>query len=114
MRGNQTWDRFRFQTHSADDPRPLVFNAGFPWWCSGYDSSDNSAIIIAYLPKSESLFTYWDDAFDVAAEMAPDGPKFSDRFPRPDWYRDDKPEMLNAVEPDQASAVGQEDKTEAL
>lgn len=74
--------KYRFQTRSIDDYRPLIFNPKYPWWCSG--TSEDSATIIAYLPESESLATYWDDAFDV--DVRTEEITFSDRFPKPDYY----------------------------
>jgi hypothetical protein len=41
--------------------------------------------IIAFLPSSEDLFTYWDDAYDIdfteESEIV-----FTDRFPKPDDF----------------------------
>ena len=50
------WKRYRFETRSTDDYRPLVFDPRYPWWCTGY--GDESAVIVAYLPSSEDLKKY--------------------------------------------------------
>lgn len=80
-----SWKRYRFTTQ-AEDYRPIKFNPSYPWWCSGYDSDDN-AIIVAYLPKHDDLFEYWDDASNIdfleATQIV-----FSDRFPKPDWFKE--------------------------
>lgn len=77
------WIRYRFETRSMDDYRPLVFNAQYPWWCSG--ETEDSAVIVAYLPKDEPLGKYWDDAFNVDSEERAEI-VFTDRFPRPEYY----------------------------
>lgn len=77
------WKRYRFKTHAVEDYRPLIFNPKYPWWCSGY--GDNCAVIIAYLPESEDLLKYWDDAYDIDfIEKAKI--EFSGRFPKPAYY----------------------------
>ena len=80
------WRRYRFETASVDDYRPLVFNHKYPWWCSGYYGDMSKAIIIAYLPEDEDLKKYWDDAdnieFTEEAEIT-----FSDRFTKPDYFQ---------------------------
>jgi hypothetical protein len=75
--------RYRFKTKSLDDYRPIIFNPKYPWWCSG--EGDDYAIIIAYLPKSEPLEKYWDDAFDIDFTEEREI-NFSSRFPKPDYY----------------------------
>ena len=79
--------RYRFKTNSVSDPRPIIDMAPIkmPWWCTGYSyTTHESAIIVCYLPDEESLYKYWDDAFDVEAENV-DEIKYSDRFPKPKW-----------------------------
>ena len=82
--------RYRFKTHSVDDPRPLIDLATIkmPWWCTGYAYGDEhdleAAIIVCYLPEDEDLNKYWDDAFDVGEECT-GTIKYTDRFPKPDW-----------------------------
>lgn len=77
------WYRYRFKTQSIKDYRPLIFNKKYPWWCSG--ESDADVTIIAYLPKSEDLSKYWDDAFDIDFTEH-DEITFSSRFPKPDYF----------------------------
>lgn len=73
--------RHRFYT-KADDYRPVLFNPAWPWWCSGH--TDESAIIIAFLPVDEPVEKYWPEAEAVDSE--PRELFFTDRFPRPDYY----------------------------
>lgn len=79
------WHRYRFKTKSINDCRPLIFNPQYPWWCSGY--GDDNAIIIAYLPSTEKLTKYWDDAYDVEFTKEEEV-TFSSRFPKPDYFKE--------------------------
>lgn len=80
------WKRYRFYTKSVDDCRPLVFNAKYPWWCTGYAGDGIYAVIVAYLPDKEKLKKYWDDAYELEYTEC-DGPEFSSRFPKPEYYK---------------------------
>lgn len=82
------WIRYRFHTRSVEDYRPLVHNPRYPWWCSGEAGDGSYATIVAYLPVSESLEPYWDDAFGIEQEECSEL-IFSDRFPRPEWLISD-------------------------
>lgn len=82
--------RYRFRTKSVEDFRPLIDLATIkmPYWCTGYgvngDFENANAIIVCYLPKTEDLFKYWDDAYDIEKEEC-DEIIYTDRFPKPDW-----------------------------
>ena len=82
--------RYRFRTKSVEDFRPLIDLATIkmPYWCTGYgldgDFETANAIIVCYLPKTEDLFKYWDDAYDIEKEEC-DEIIYTDRFPKPDW-----------------------------
>lgn len=80
------WRRYRFYTKSINDYRPIIFNPKYPWWCSGH--GDDYAVIIAYLPSTEKLIKYWDDAYDIEFSEV-DKITFSDRFPKPDYFKED-------------------------
>lgn len=93
-RGGSKWRRYRFETKSVDDYRPLVFNPKYPWWCSGYGLGGNAtdgypesqtAVIVAYLPPNEDLKKYWDDAFNIEFEEKAEI-EFSGRFPKPSYF----------------------------
>jgi len=79
------WRRYRFQTLSNDDYRPLIFNPKYPWWCSGRNNI--GVIIIAFLPEDEDLFKYWDDATNVEYEDC-EKITFSNRFQKPYWFEE--------------------------
>ena len=79
------WIRYRLQTKSVDDYRPLIFNAKYPWWCSGTAGDGSAATIIAYLPKGEDLLKYWDDAYDIT-QTEHEEIEFSSRFPKPKYF----------------------------
>lgn len=77
------WIRYRFKTYSVQDCRPLIFNSNYPYWKSG--ETEDSCVMIAYLPKGENLLKYWDDAFDVDEEEREEI-TFTDRFRQPVWF----------------------------
>lgn len=77
------WIRYRFKTQSIKDYRPLIFNPKYPWWCSG--ESDEDVTIVAFLPRSEDLSIYWDDAFDIDFTEHEEI-TFSGRFTKPDYF----------------------------
>ncbi len=85
MSDEPRWVRHRFKTTSADDPRPITFPPPGPWWCSGYAGDDSYAIVICYIPPSESIATYWPEAYDDESENKTEI-IFTDRFPRPKWW----------------------------
>lgn len=78
--------RYRFKTRSVDDCRPLIDMAPIkmPWWCIGFGCDNSYAIIVCYLPESEDLFKYWDDAYDIE-KITTDTIQYTDRFPKPNW-----------------------------
>lgn len=75
--------RYRFLT-AGDDYRPVSFPPPGPFWCSGY-SSDDRAVIVAFLPTGACLTEWWPDAANVDAKEVPHF-SFSDRFQRPKWW----------------------------
>jgi len=79
------WRRYRLYTKSIDDYHPIIFNPKYPWWCSGF--GEDYAVIVAYLPEDEELSKYWDDAYNIDFTEH-DEIKFTDRFPKPDYYGD--------------------------
>ena len=85
---SKTLIRYRFKTYSVDDPRPLIDlkEIQMPWWCSSWDGEMEYAICICYLPKEESLFKYWDDAFDIEQTEETEI-VYTERFPKPKWIK---------------------------
>ena len=78
------WKRYRFQTNSVDDPRPLIFNPRYPYWITGEAGDGSFTTIVAYLPEGEDLYKYWDDAQDVDFQEREEI-TFTSRFPKPDY-----------------------------
>lgn len=91
------WRRYRFKTKSVADWRPLIHNPMYPYWCSGYGGGGfeefEYAIIVAYLPDTERLEKYWDDAYDVDFDEC-DNIIFSSRFPKSDNFIESNPPSI--------------------
>ena len=79
----EPWIRYRFVT-DAEDYRPIILNASYPWWCSGFNILEE-AIIIAFLPKTENLTNYWPEAENITEQEVSEI-TFTDRFSKPDWF----------------------------
>ena len=78
-----TFKRYRFTTKEADY-RPVKFPPPGPWWCTGYDSSDN-AILVCYLPSKVDLKEYWPEAENIDYTEE-EQIVYTSRFPKPKWY----------------------------
>jgi hypothetical protein len=77
------WLRYRFETYSIQDYRPLIFNPDYPYWCSG--ETDKTVIIVAWLPEKEALEVYWDDAINIEYTEH-NSIEFTPRFPKPKGF----------------------------
>lgn len=93
-----SWIRYRFHTTSCHDYRPVVFDKRYPWWCTGHGGNagageEEYAIIVAYLPHYEHILVYWPDAEHVTSETR-EQITFTDRFPKPDWFEEEKKEEV--------------------
>lgn len=77
------WLRVRFYTN-AEDPRPVKFPPPGPYWITG--QTENGTVIVAYLRRIKQLWEFWPEAIDAEhderGEMI-----FTDRFPKPDWWK---------------------------
>ena len=80
--------RYRFKSKAVDDCRPLIdmANIQMPWWCTGAAGDGSYVTIVCYLPESEDLFKYWDDAFDIESEYR-DTILYTNRFAKPEWIK---------------------------
>lgn len=81
-----TWHRYRFAT-AADDPRPLIFEPSYPYWITGYGISNDDqeyTTIVAYLPETHLLTTYWPEAEDAEYTVKQEI-TYTSRFPKPEW-----------------------------
>jgi hypothetical protein len=82
------WLRHRFHANPID-PRPVIFPPPGPYWCSGYGGEAGKefryATLVAYLPPDVPVTDYWPEAEQITSEER-DAIRFTDRFPRPEWY----------------------------
>jgi hypothetical protein len=85
LTGKPKWIRYRFKTYETADPRPLSFNPRYPWWLSG--TNDRTCTIVMWLPETERLTRYYDDAFDIESTVH-ESIEFTGRFSKPDYYID--------------------------
>lgn len=88
------WVRHRFYAN-AKDPRPLAFPPPGPYWVSGFTFTGSHTILVAYLPEGVEVTSLWPEAEEIESTPAPDGPVFTDRFPRPRWYTEAPEERSN-------------------
>jgi hypothetical protein len=80
------WTRFRFHAN-ADDPRPITWPPPGPYWVTGY--GDDYATVVAYLPgrRRPTSRALWPEATHIDEQDAPNGPEFTGRFSKPDWWQ---------------------------
>ena len=80
--------RYRFKTNAVADYRPLydLKKIQMPWWCTGRAADDSYVTIVCYLPDSENLFRYWDDAYDIETTEAEEI-VYTKRLPKPNWIK---------------------------
>lgn len=91
---NFKWRRYRFKTKSVSDWRPLIFDKRFPCWCSGYAGDESYATIVMWLPETEDLSKYYDDAFEIDYTEH-ESITFSDRFPKPAYFIEYVPDEVS-------------------
>ncbi len=75
--------RVRFKAN-PDDYRPIKWPVKYPFWCSGY--GEEYSIVIAYVDSIEEIYELWPEATELDAEERNEI-TFTDRFPKPDWYK---------------------------
>lgn len=68
------------------DYRPLRWPIQYPYWCTG--ESAHYFVLVAYINSIEELKDLWPEASNIESEEV-DKIFFSDRFPKPDWYKED-------------------------
>jgi hypothetical protein len=78
--------RVRFKVN-GEDYRPITWPIKHPYWCTGYDS-DGMAILVAYVDNKEDVFSLWPDACELDVMEHSEHCKFSERFPKPDWFEE--------------------------
>lgn len=57
-----------------------------PYWCSGY--GEDYSIICAWMKPGVDVTVYWPEATHVTQDEEPSPIRFTDRFPKPDWWDD--------------------------
>lgn len=80
------WVRSRFHA-DADDWRAIAWPPPGPCWCSGY--GDGYSVVVAYHRQDDDIRKWWPEASQVDTDPAPEGPLFTPRFPRPEWWHGD-------------------------
>lgn len=68
------------------DYRPLRWPIQYPYWCTGENDSD--FVLVAYANSIKELKDLWPEASNIESKEV-DKIFFSDRFPKPDWYKKD-------------------------
>lgn len=69
------------------DYRPLKWPIQYPYWCTG--ENDSYFVLVAYINSIEELNNLWPEASNIECEEV-NKIVFSDRFPKPDWYKTKK------------------------
>ncbi len=84
--------RARFKVNAVD-PRPVLWPIQYPFWVSGYSLNNEMeaerAVVVAYVDDEDHLYRLWPDAEEVDMGEQVKEIIFSDRFTRPDWYKQD-------------------------
>lgn len=75
--------RARFHANPVD-PRPVKWPIKHPYWVTGY--GDDYSIIVAYADSEEQILGLWPEAAEIES-TDPDGYQFTDRFPKPGWFK---------------------------
>ena len=78
--------RFFVEKKKCDgDYRLLIWPIQYPYWCRG--GNDRFFILVAYVNDMDELMNLWPEASDVYIEKV-NKIFFSDRFPKPYWYKE--------------------------
>ena len=75
------WARFKA---NYPDYRPVKWPVKHPYWCTG--EGDGYSIVVAYADNEGEIMENWPEATDIDSEDAEEY-LFTDRFPRPDWFK---------------------------
>lgn len=76
--------RVRFRANE-DDYRPIDWPVRHPYWCTGY--GPHYSTVVSYADNLEYILENWPEATEITVEEC-DGYTFTDRFPRPEWFKD--------------------------
>lgn len=80
------WVRYLFTSNQVQDPRPITFPPPGPYWITG--EGQGYATLAAYLPVGVSIHLFWPEARVTDVVPAPNGPQYSSRFRKPEWYHE--------------------------
>lgn len=90
------WCRFYVNIEEVkEDYRPVVWPIKYPYWCSGETEKD--FILVAYVESLDELYKQWPEAKNIDSEEVKKI-EFSSRFPKPDWYTEEKKEKKSKRE----------------
>ena len=78
--------RARFYAN-IDDPRPINWPIKHPYWVSGYAGDESYAIVVAYADGVEYIQANWPEATNIEILEETAQYRFTDRFPKPDWFK---------------------------
>lgn len=78
----------RFEA-DREDPRPMKWPIRHPCWVTG--TGDTYNIVMAYVESEEELLELWPEAKNIDWGPPVDKYVFTDRFPRPEWLKNDTP-----------------------
>lgn len=71
----------------VDDYRPVNWPIKHPYWCSG-ETGNGVNIIVAYADDIDEIVSNWPEAVNIdVMESDAREYKFTDRFPRPEWFK---------------------------
>jgi len=76
------WCRFHA---NEDDYRSVNWPVKHPYWCSGY--GEGYSIVCAYADDEAEILRNWPEATELDSQEV-DGYTFSDRFAKPDWFKE--------------------------
>ena len=77
--------RIRFEVN-GEDYRPISWPIKHPYWCTGTTMYD-TAILVSYADDEDYIKKLWPEAKNLEVEEA-ESYIFTDRFPRPDWFKE--------------------------
>ena len=77
--------RVRFKAN-LDDSRPINWPVKHPFWETGF--TDEHAIVVSYADDESYILKNWPEAEELDVEEV-DGYLFTDRFPKPEWFKED-------------------------
>ena len=78
--------RIRFHANH-DDPRPIRWPVKHPYWITGY--GNRYSTIVSYADDIQYVLDNWPEATTLTVQNVDDY-EFTSRFPKPEWWQNDK------------------------